>query len=68
MAAEVLATDSLGNYLSVLQNEGEAEVELNRYENAGYLKRISKKEAREKYGAGTVSKLGWSSKPRRTGL
>ena len=66
-AAEVIAGDKLKNYLSVVQNEGEAEIELSRYEQAGYLKRIRKKEALHKHGAGTISRLGLILKTKEDG-
>ncbi|CAE7256557.1 unnamed protein product [Symbiodinium sp. CCMP2592] len=66
-AAEVLDGNPLRNYLSVVMNEGEADIELNRYEREGYLRRISVSEAKRRYGAGTISKLGLILKTKQDG-
>ena len=46
------------NYLSVESNKEDAEAELARYENLGYLRRLPKEEAVRDFGGGTISKLG----------
>lgn len=46
------------NYLSVESNKEDAEAELARYENLGYLRRLPKEEALRDFGGGTISKLG----------
>ena len=50
--------DTLKNYKSVEDDLEEANVELDRYANLGYMKRIPREEAEQLYEGGTVSRLG----------
>ena len=54
-AAEVLDGNPLCNHLSVVMNDCEVQNELSRYGKERHLRRISVSEARQRYGAGTVS-------------
>ena len=55
------------NYRSVEDDVAEAEIELNRYENLGYLRRIDAKTAEEVYRGGTISRLGLVLKTKKSG-
>ena len=45
------------NYESVENNKEEAEIELRRYEEKGYMKRLSRQELLQKFPNGTISRL-----------
>ena len=59
--------DTLRNYKSVEDDLLEANIELDRYEGMGYLKRIDLKTAEENYKGGTVSRLGLVVKTKENG-
>ena len=46
------------NYLSVETNKEDAEIELKRYENLGFLQRWPKEKALQEFQGGTISRLG----------
>ena len=46
------------NYLSVETNKEDAEIELKRYENLGFLQRWPKERALQEFQGGTISRLG----------
>ena len=56
------------NYTSVLDDLQNAKIELDRYQEAGYLKVIGKKEVQEDMGHGTISKLGLIAKEKPEGI
>eukprot|EP00435_Cladocopium_sp_Y103_P060931 s1398_g22.t1 len=59
--------DTLKNYKSVEDDVEEAEIELDRYEKLGYLRRLSVDEAKAQFDGGTVSKLGLVLKTKENG-
>ncbi|CAJ1436241.1 unnamed protein product [Effrenium voratum] len=56
-AAAQLHRGDMTNYESVESNKGEAEIELRRYEEKGYMRRLSRQELLEKFPNGTISRL-----------
>ncbi|CAJ1350967.1 unnamed protein product, partial [Effrenium voratum] len=46
------------NYKSVLENAEDAEIEVGRFKEKGYIQELTQKEAAEKFGRGTVSRMG----------
>eukprot|EP00435_Cladocopium_sp_Y103_P029471 s1252_g7.t1 len=60
--------DSLKNYKSVEDDLEEAEIELQRYEDLGYLVRVSREAAEQQYKDGTVSRLGLVLKVKDSGI
>ena len=62
-----LASSDLKNYKSVEEDKEGAEIELARYEEEKYLKRITRREAEEVWGGGTISRLGMVVKKKESG-
>ena len=57
MAAE-LERKGFKNYASVEDNKADAEIEIQRYEKEGYVRRIEKEKGLKLYPGGTISRLG----------
>ena len=62
-----LASSALKNYKSVEDDKEGAEIELSRYEEERYLRRISREEAKSQWGGGTISRLGMVVKTKDSG-
>ena len=57
-AAAQLQRGAINNYVSVRENPGEAEIEIQRYREAGFLRDIPKETVTKEMASGTISKLG----------
>eukprot|EP00434_Breviolum_minutum_P034288 symbB.v1.2.030341.t1/scaffold3410.1/size62789/2 len=66
MAAE-LERKGFKNYASVEDNKADAEIEIQRYEKEGYVRRIEKEKALKLYPGGTISRLGLVLKMKESG-
>ena len=66
MAAE-LERKGFKNYASVEDNKADAEIEIQRYEKEGYVRRIEKEKGLKLYPGGTISRLGLVLKMKESG-
>ena len=66
-ASSQLSKGGMTNYTSVLENEEQAKLELDRYRQAGFLKDVPEHEVKSTYKKGTISRLGLIIKERPEG-
>ena len=66
MAAE-LERKGFKNYASVEDNKADAEIEIQRYEKEGYVRRIEREKGLKLYPGGTISRLGLVLKMKESG-
>ena len=66
-ASSQLSKGHMLNYTSVLENEEQAKIELDRYRQAGFMKDVPEAEVKSTYKKGTISKLGLIIKERPEG-
>ncbi len=67
MDTDAVMALNLKNYLSFEEAREDAEIEIKRYEERRYLKRISKDKAKKEMKGGTVSRLGLIIKTKESG-
>ena len=67
-ASSQLSKGTMLNYTSVVDNEDQAKVELDRYRQAGYMKDVPEAEVKDRYAKGTISKLGLIIKEKPEGI
>ena len=63
-----LAKGEILNYKTVEEDKAEAKIELDRYHQAGYTRYYTENEVKEKFSAGTISRLGLIVKVKESGV
>ena len=63
-----LAKGEILNYKTVEEDKAEAKIELDRYHQAGYTRYYAENEVKEKFSAGTISRLGLIVKVKESGV